>query len=281
MFTIAPLGQAKKKRYLNALFYGKFGTGKTTLTGSAVDVPYMRDVLVISAEGGEMSMEDNPRIKASDLVDVLQVRSFTQLNAIRDYLAAHCMFRDKGELGEADLWRLQKMVFAGSEAAEEGARLRKFRTVIIDSLTEINDLCIAQLLGMHSGMNLNQDPPTAEFKEYKQNYTKMNMFIRMFRDLPLHVLMTAAVSWEKDEQQKFHYTPAMTGKLSSQIQGVFDIVGFLVSAAATETSAAPRKLFLQPMGGFFDAKCRIASCSKPFFDDPSMAIIMKETGLGK
>src|SRR4051812_24013364 len=50
-------------RYLNGLFYGRHGAGKSTLVGSAADVPEMDDVLVIAAEGGDIVFENNPRIK--------------------------------------------------------------------------------------------------------------------------------------------------------------------------------------------------------------------------
>ncbi len=266
---------ASKK--LKLLVYGKPGTGKTTLVGSAADVVSMRDVLVISAEGGELTMLENPRIKATDYIDTIQVRSFTQLNSIRDYLFAHAKFRNEGN--DEKLREMQMKVFAGSEAAEPKARLRKFQTVIIDSLSEINEYCLQTILGMHSGMSLNSDMPTAEFKEYKQNFTKMQMFIRMYRDLDMHVLMTALASYDQDEVKKFYWQPAMTGKLSAQIQGVFDIVAFIAAAAATEKAAAPRRLFVQPIGGSFDAKCRLAACTKLFFDDPVMADIMKESRL--
>jgi len=270
---------------VNILVYGKFGVGKTTIVGSAVDVPHMRDVLMISAEGGEMSLENNPRVRNYLGIDVIQVRDFVQLNAVRDYLIAHCRFRDQNnEEGDDRLWALQERLFGPDYAKgnNAGERLRKYQTLLVDSLTEINEMCLAGLLGMHSGMNLTTEPPAAEFKEYKQNYTKMNMFIRMMRDLPLHVLMTAGASHEQDEQKRYLWMPTMTGQLRTQIQGIYDIVGFLTPIGlATEGAPASRRLFVQPLNGLFDAKCRIASCTKPFFDNPTMAVIMEEIGRGK
>lgn len=281
-FRIQPLGQVRKTRYLNLLVYGKFGVGKTTLVGSAVDVPFMRDVLMISAEGGEMSLEDNPRVANFLGVDIIQVRNFNQLNAVRDFLVAHCRFRDmKSAEGDDQLWRLQEMLFGPEFGRNSGERLRKFESLLVDSLTEINDMCLAHLLGMHAGMNLTSEPPAAEFKEYKQNYTKMNMFIRMMRDLPLHVLMTAGASFEQDEQKRWFWMPTMTGQLRSQIQGIYDIVAFLSPIGnVSEQAPSTRRLFVQPVGQF-DAKCRIASCTEAFFDNPTMAIIMSKTGRGK
>jgi hypothetical protein len=275
--VIAPLNGSAHKKKLKALFYAKPGAGKTTLVGSAVDVPEMRDVLVISAEGGELTMLQNPRIKHPELIDVLQVRSFSQLNAVRDYLFAHAKFRNDGN--DEKLRELQMKVFAGSEAAEPNARLRKFQCVVIDSLTEINDYCLASILGMNAQMNLNSDVPTAEFKDYKQNFTKMQMFIRMYRDLDMHVLLTALASYEQDEVKKMYWQPSMTGQLSSKIQGVFDIVAFMAASIATDQAAGNRRLFVQPVGGTFDAKCRLAACNKSYFDNPVMMDIMRESGL--
>ena len=47
-----------RQRYLKLLIYGSPGVGKTSLAGSAVEVPSMRDVLMINAELGVLAIED-------------------------------------------------------------------------------------------------------------------------------------------------------------------------------------------------------------------------------
>jgi hypothetical protein len=168
------------------------------------------------------------------------------------------------------------MVFGDNEIGN--GRLRRYKTVIIDSLTEIEALNMQDLLGIHEGFNLTSDLPVAEFKEYKQNFNKMQMFIRTFRDLKMNIIMTASPQWDQDESKVYHYTLNLTGKLASQVQGFFDIVGFMQTGQATENEAATRRLWIQPVGGRFDAKTRLAGCKKSFFDNPTMGAIMQETG---
>lgn len=273
LFRIMPLKALARSRRVKVLVYGKYGAGKTSLAASAVDVPSMRDVLLVSIEGGEMSAHDNPIFQQDDLIDVVQVRGFKELQPIKDFLTAHIIFRDNNE--EDKLRAIQERVLG----VEEDTRLRRYNTVIIDSLTELNDLCMADLLGLADGMTFTQDLPTAEFKEYKQNFNKIQMLVRMFRDLKMNILFTCATSYEQDEQKAYHYTPMLTGRLSTQVQGFFDLVGFLVTGVATEDSAAPRRLWVQPVGGKFDCKSRLSACRKPYFDNPTMMKIMSEVGL--
>jgi hypothetical protein len=271
---ITPLPALRSKSFIKILVYAKYGVGKTTFAGTAVDVEGMRDVLVVSFEGGESVLFDNPMIRNHEMIDVLRVTSFKQLQSVRDFAFAHARYRD--ENNEEALRKLQLIVFGDNEIGN--GRLRKYRTIIIDSLTEIEALNMQDLLGIHEGFNLTSDMPTAEFKEYKMNFNKMQMFIRIFRDLKMHIIMTASPQWDQDESKVYHYTLNLTGKLASQVQGFFDIVGFMQTGQATEQEAATRRLWIQPVGGKFDAKTRLAGCKKSFFDNPRMADIMKETG---
>lgn len=256
------------------LVYGKHGAGKTTLAGTAGNVPKLRDVLIISIESGEMALHDNPLITDNDHIDVVSVKSFRELQQIKDFLTAHVLFRNEGN--DEKLQVLQERVIP--EELTDG-RLRRYNTVIIDSLTELNELCMADLLGLHQGFSFSSDLPTAEFKEYKQNHGKMQMFVRTFRDLDMHVIMLCAASYEQDELKAYHFTPSLTGQLSSKVQGFFDVVGFLQTGTASEDNSAPRRLYVQPIGGRFDAKSRLAKSRKSFFDNPSMVDVVREIGI--
>jgi hypothetical protein len=268
-FQIKPLHSVAQSKKLKIWIYGKYGSGKTTLAGSAVDVPKMRDVLLISIESGEMSLFDSPTAKLTKDIDVINITKFAELQAIRDFLIAHVLFRNQGALDK--LRALQDRVI------EWDGRLRQYQTVIIDSLTELDSACMQELLGIHNGFNFAGEMPAAEFKEYKQNFNKMQMLVRQFRDLDMNVILISATSWEKDETQAFHYTPTQTGKLSNAIQGFVDVVGFLSTGTATEQAAAPRRLYVEPLSGKFDAKSRLSR--KPFFDNPTMFAILQSVGL--
>jgi len=279
-FRIGALRDPMQKQYLKSIFYGAPGTGKTTLTGSAVDVPELQDVLMITAEGGVMVLDNNPRIQNSDLIDMVPVQRIEQLNKLYEFLKYHCQFRDAGN--EAEMEKLQRMVF-GIPDDQPVDRIRHYRTVIIDSLTEIEAQNLNKVLDMDSaGLDAADELPVAGFAEFRKNNNAIQRIVRTFRDLPLHVLIICAQQYNQDELKRYHYQPALTGKLSTQIQGFVDIVGWMV-VGTNESGQEVRRLVVQPhTAPKADAKNRFASYKSNYFEDPTMASIMRATGfLGK
>lgn len=261
--------------YINMLIYGKFGSGKTTLIATAADVDEMADVLILDIESGKMSIKDNARIKRKDRIDTIRVSSFKQLAQVHKFLLAHCRYRD-------DAKNLDKLIaleakFRGVPVSEI-KEPRRYRTVGIDSLSELDQLCIYELLGFSTDMQLDQalkdgDMEVAEWAEYKKNNQMMQLIVRAYRDLPVNFVATCHAGYTQDEQKRFHYAPTMTGKLSSQVQGFVDIVGYLLVGQVPEgKSEAPRRLMVQPTGRF-DAKNRKASFRESYFEDPTMTDI--------
>jgi GTPase SAR1 family protein len=283
-FTISALKDPTRKQYLKMLVYGPPGAGKTSLLGSAVDVSEMRDVLVVTAEGGVMVLEDNDRISNPNLIDTVKIDRIEQLQKIYEFLQHHCRMRDAGDL--TGLAKLQQMVFDGDLATPEDtglSRIRQFRTVIVDSLTEIEAQNLAKILNMDSqGLDAGADLEVAGFAEFRRNNHIIQRIVRSLRDLPLHILIVCAQGYNQDELKRYHYSPALTGKLATQIQGFMDIVGWLqvgMADANDPTGAGPRRLFVQPQSGpKADAKNRMSAYKKPWFDNPTMAQIMRDTG---
>ena len=282
-FRIGGLSSPHKVRYFNSLFYGAPGCGETTLTGSAVDVPEMNDILLVAAEGGELVLEDNPRIKRAHDIDVVRIERIEQLQKIFDFLQLHCRLRDKDD--EVELEKLQRKVFgipAEVKLGGEGEfRIRKYKTIILDSLTEVEAHNLEKILGLdEQGIDAGADLNVADYAAFRKNNNMIQRIVRELRDLPIHFLCICAQKYSQDELKRFHYTPALTGKLVEQVQGFFDVVGWLVVGQATdETGAGPRRLFVQPQAQpRADAKCRLASYNKAFFDNPTMESILGATG---
>ena len=265
-------------KWLNFLVYGAHGAGKTTLLGSAVDVPQMQDVLVIMAEGGSVVFEDNPRIKEFKGLDVVRVQRMEQLQKLYEFLKLHCTLRDDPSK-EEQLRNLQSKVFPGSE----GSRLRKYRTVIVDSLSEVEAANLAKILNLDAlGLDAGDDMEVAGFPQFRKNNHIMQRTVRQFRDLPIHVLMSCAQAFGQDERKAYHYSPKLTGQLSGIVQGFFDVVGWLVvgQKSRSEDIAGPRRLFVQPQSSpKADAKNRLAAYKSDFFEDPTMTTIMEGAGL--
>jgi hypothetical protein len=278
-FQISPVGQ--KDKWIKILVYGQPGAGKTELLGSAVDCESMRDVLHINAEAGTLTLQESPRIQNGSLIDEIPVTSFLQVAAIQEFLTAHCKHRDTNNLDA--LRRLQSQVTG--TPVEEIENPKKYRTVIMDTLSEIETYSQYALQGLDQ-MALITDPnkiETLEFKEYNQNNIMTKMLIRGFRDLPIHFLCATHVGYVQDERKKFHYAPALTGKLATQVQGMFDLVGYLaVAGSANDKGELDRALFIQPgevNNARYDAKNRLSRYRKAFWENPTLEMILRDTGL--
>lgn len=256
-------------RFLKALFYGNYGVGKTTLAGSACDVPSMGDVIMISSEKGDLSVADREEL------DVIAVPDFKTLGQINEFLKQHCAARDAGDM---DRLIAMESALKGVEP-EDIKEPRQYRTCIIDSLTELEAYCFAQLLGITSSTRLDEEVQSAEWGEYKKNNTMILRVVRAFRDLDMNVIFITGEKYNQDETKKYKYTPDLTGQLAKKVQGFMDMVGYYQQAATGEGQIARRLYVLPSKQGRYDAKHRYQAFKGEYFDDPTMLSILKEVGL--
>lgn len=273
----------QRQQFVKILVYGAPGSGKTTLGGSAADVEAMRDVLVISAEGGTMVFDENDRIKESKYLDIVRIERMEQLQKLYEFLQAHLIAVRSNN--ESELKNLQSMVM-GMPIEKIGldfqTRLRKYKTVIIDSLTEIEAQNLTKILGYdeNSGFDEGDDVAVAKFDDFRKNNNIVQRIVRSFRDLQMNVVIVCGVGYVQDEMKRFYYSPSLTGKLSQQVQGFMDIVGYLVNSTNAAGTAEIRKMYVQPVAQVkFAAKNRRASYKGVFFEDPTMKSIMSELKL--
>ena len=259
---------ARKERFLKLLIYGNYGVGKTTLACSALEVPSMNNVLMINAEAGDLSVDN------LDDLDAITITNFRALGRINEYLKQHCKARDADDTEEL----IKMEAFLRGIDEKDIKEPRKYRTVILDSLSELESYCFDQLLGITDTTRLDEETQSAEWGEYKQNNNMMLRLVRAFRDLPMHVIFTCAEKYTQDETKKFKYTPDMTGKLSKKIQGFMDMVGYY--AQGKDGDKVQRKLFVMPSAlGKYDAKHRYQSFNKDHFTDPTIGSMLREVGL--
>jgi hypothetical protein len=243
----------------------------------------MQDVLVVTAEGGDVVYEENPRIAQWENLDVIKVDRIEQLQKVQLWLQNHVLFRDRPTPdAEKKLRELQDMAFP-PDVIPDPERLRRYRTVILDSLTEIEAQHLNKILGSDAqGLDAGDEMTVAGYPEFRKNLHGMQKICRTFRDMPINFLAVCAETWSQDERKAYHYSPRMTGQLKDVLQGFFDVVGWLVpnaQKADPATGVAPRLLFVQPQTApKADAKCRLATYKGSYFDDPDMQSIMTETG---
>ena len=141
---------SRRSRYLKLLIYGNYGVGKTTLACTALEVESMKDVLLINAEAGDLSVDD-----FEDL-DEVTVQTFRQFGRIHEYLKQHCKARDEGDTEK--LLTMERQL----KQDESITVPRKYNTVIIDSLTEVEALVFNQLLGITDSTRLDEEVQGAE-----------------------------------------------------------------------------------------------------------------------
>jgi hypothetical protein len=235
----------------------------------------MQDVLMISAEAGDLTLWDPDH--AFHLIDVVRVTDYKTVARVYDFLKAHCTLRDRTDAdSEARLRKLQTMV---GEQLSDPERLRRYKTIIVDSLTEVEVYCMNQLLGVNDATKMDEEIQGAEWGEYKKQHTMVQRMIRNFRDLPCHVIFTAARAYTQDEMKRHIYAPMMTGKLSSTVQGFMDMVGYLVMGQSPEEGiVAPRRMYIQE-NPRYAAKSRFSGFKGTFFDNPTLKSILATVGL--
>ena len=94
-----------------------------------------------------------------------------------------------------------------------------YETIIIDSITEINDIIKAEIE--------KRNGRTMQIQDWGELSKTIKNLFKMFRDLDYHVLMIAQENIEKDEERIHKIVPGLNGKSATTIAYFMDIVGYL------------------------------------------------------
>ncbi len=259
----------RRARHLKLLIYGNYGTGKTYLAGTASTVEGMQDVLFINAEAGDLSLDE------FEGLDSITITNFKMLGRIHEFLRQHCTARDAGNI---ERLRELEAVVRGVDI-EDIKEPKQYRTVVLDSLTEIEAFCMNQILGVTDTTKIDDEIDGAEWGEFKKNNGMIQRLIRSFRDLPMHIIFICSEQFRQDETKKNKYSPDMTGKLSKKIQGFMDMVGYYAIGRDDKGKISRRLYVMPPASGKYDAKHRYSAFKGEFFDNPTIGAILEEVGL--
>lgn len=276
-FQIHALGDYD--RWLKMLVYGDYGTGKTRVCGSAVTVPQMCDVLFIDAEAGDLTIatEVDFSKQAFEHLSVVRVKDFKTYARVQEFLKLHCQFRDLNTPeADAQLKTLEQKLFPADQF-KPNAPPKRFRTVITDSLSEVETYSMYQLLGVNDRSRIDEELSSPEWNEFKKNHSQVLRAIRAYRDLPMHVLMTCAASYVQDDAKRMIWMPALTGKLARQCQGFMDIVGYMYVSSG-ENNTKIHSIQVQPTPKI-NAKCRFSNMKQMGWQNPTMRSILEAVGL--
>lgn len=226
---------ASEAPFLNMMIYGGSGVGKTLLTGTAAQVEEMSPMLVIDAEEGSMTL--NALKEVADKIDVVPMRDWRKMQSVYNDL------------------------YTGRH---------RYKTVTIDSGTEVQNLAMNDVLG-HDGKVLDTGV-TPEFKDWFKNTEQIRRMIRAFRDLPMHTIITALEMDYQDPRTKaMMKRPAFSNKLSQQIPAFFDVV-FYMYVKEVSGDKPNLRLCLTDKTDRVVAKCRTQGVPT-LIENPTMPVI--------
>jgi hypothetical protein len=201
----------QSEEWLNVLYYGEQGTGKTTALAT---LARHGRVIFVDAEGG---LKARPLRKLGvpiDNIEPVVCSSFDQLQAL--------------------YWDVKSRIEEDND--------RPFG-VMFDSTTEIQKILTEQQVSgrIHNArrkadlLGIEVDPAHANpFRTHLDDYgvmtEQMRLLLRRFRDLPCHVGFSALAKREVDETggdgegKAVLYRPALTPAFANDIRGYVDIV---------------------------------------------------------
>lgn len=216
--------------YINLLVYGDPGVGKTVLAASASLVPEMSPVLFIDVEGGMLSAAS-----MGFEVDVVRVQTWRDMQKVYDALY--------------------------DEETE-------YRTVVLDSLTEIQKFSMLNIMKEVMAADGSRDPDIPSIREWGKNIEQTRKTVRAFRDLPVNTILTALAMSDKDPRTNLTKTkPSLSGKLSNEVAGFFDeVLYYYVKMVDKEL----RRYILTDKTDKEEAKDRSGRLPRPVMEAPTM-----------
>ena len=264
VFTIMRVSEASN--YIKMFVYGASGVGKTHFAATANKCEPLRDVLYLDAESGSSTLVN---MGCTD-IDVVPIRNWSGLVGVFDFLYAYCKLRDGG----ADDATMRK--FLQQYGLGDRKVLPVYRTVVLDTLDEMQDYCMKHIQGIDpQNTRLGAAYSKPGWAEYGEALDRMKAVVRNFRNLPMHVVMTCHQENKQDDNQRMYIAPLLVGKFATAVQAYFDFVAFYAARTirTKDGTAVERRMYIEP-GVNFDAKNR-CNAARGWIDEPTMSKILE------
>ena len=262
-FTIVKASEVS--RYIKMFMYGASGVGKTYLAATAHDCAELRDVLYLSIESGTSTLVNMGKTD----MDMIEVSNWYQFVQIYDFLYAYCKLRD------ADAPEEQMRAFLARVGLGDREKLPVYRTLVVDTLDELQDYCMKSILGIDpQGAKLNLPYNKPGWDEYGEALDRMKTAARNLRELPMHIIVTCHNEVTKDDAQRTTIAPLLVGKFATAVQAYFDFVAYYAARQINtkDGQVLERRLFIEP-GPNFAAKNR-CQAAKGWISNPTMLHVL-------
>ena len=128
--------------------------------------------------------------------------------------------------------------------------------VILDSITQMQKLCMRTILDAAVADNRSRDPDIPALQDWQKYYNMFDRFIAAFNDLPVNILYIATTMRHEDEEGEDLVLPDIQGKgyhIAQSICASVAIVAYLKASASGkgEEAEISRKLLFQSFPPFF------------------------------
>lgn len=127
----------------------------------------------------------------------------------------------------------------------------KYRSVAVDSISETQ---VGGLLAILEKDARRPDPDQLGQADYGIILVQMRRFVRSFRNLPMHVAMSALAGDDLDPKEGKVKAPLLVGSFANEAPGIFDLVAYL--ALATDEEGATERVLLMNSQPKFRVKSR-------------------------
>lgn len=199
-----------QEEFINALYYGDGGTGKTTDLAAMAN---LGPIIYINAEAG---LKARPLKKLG--VKIENIRVWPEPGQAITFET----------LEDLHLELLDELVPTPGAPKAKTEKKNPVIGVAMDSVTEIYkkllDREVARAVLKADNAGKERDPYRVELADYGIMTEQMRKLIRRFRDLPCHFAMAALSRREQDDDGAVTYQPAITPALQNDLIGWVDLV---------------------------------------------------------
>lgn len=186
----------------NCILFGESGVGKTPFSGTLQSCAKTSPCLLLDVDMGAMSLDG---LKERPVV--LPIDKWTQVGVVYD------------KFKTGDWPSLSEYI---SKATGLEVPVQEYKSVVIDSGTELEYKLRSSVVGENTGQEIPSQP------DYLKTQERFRKMYRLFRDLPISIVMTAGVRELKEESTGIvKRSPDFQPALAHDLVRMTDLVVFM------------------------------------------------------